>query len=80
VVANLVDFENVRDWRRGAHAAPGSNSLESVGRTSDRLHRSAGISVTDGRGFMGGYQAIMTNGRGADGRPDLRKDGLAIGW
>ena len=38
--------------------------------------------IIDGRGAMGGYQAVAIDpGSGALlGGSDLRKDGLAIGW
>ena len=41
-----------------------------------------GHRITDGRGMMGGYQAVMINPETGMllGGSDLRKDGLAIGW
>ena len=41
-----------------------------------------GHRITEGRGLMGGYQAIMIDPKTGllMGGSDLRKDGLAIGW
>ncbi len=41
-----------------------------------------GHTVSDGRGQMGGYQAILIDPRTGVlmGGSDPRKDGLAIGW
>ena len=41
-----------------------------------------GYTIRDGRGQMGGYQAIFVDPRTGVllGGSDLRKDGLAIGW
>jgi gamma-glutamyltranspeptidase/glutathione hydrolase len=41
-----------------------------------------GHTISDGRGAMGGYQAIFIDPRTGVmlGGSDLRKDGLAIGW
>jgi gamma-glutamyltranspeptidase/glutathione hydrolase len=41
-----------------------------------------GHHLSDGRGFVGGYQAILIDAKTGMmmGGSDLRKDGLAIGW
>jgi gamma-glutamyltranspeptidase/glutathione hydrolase len=86
VVMNLVDFSmNVRDAgdaarvrHMGANFAMESGIAPEVRKALElRGHR-----ITDGRGAMGGYQAIMIDPKTGlmTGGSDLRKDGLAIGW
>ncbi len=86
VVANLVDFGmNVRDAgdaarmrHMGANLAVESGISAEVRKALEmRGHR-----ITDGRGAMGGYQAVMIDAKTGlmMGGSDLRKDGLAIGW
>ena len=86
VVANLVDFGmNVRDAGDAARMRHmGSKlALESgIGPDLRRALEARGHQVMDGRGFMGGYQAIMIDPHTGVmmGGSDMRKDGLAIGW
>ena len=86
VVANLVDFGmNVRDAGDAARMRHmGANlALESgIGPEVRKSLELRGHRITDGRGAMGGYQAIMINPKTGlmMGGSDLRKDGLAIGW
>ncbi|MBK5256946.1 MAG: gamma-glutamyltransferase [Vicinamibacteria bacterium] len=86
VVANLVDFGmNVRDAgdaarmrHMGANLAVESGIEAEVRKALElRGHR-----ITDARGFVGGYQAVLIDSKTGllMGGSDLRKDGLAIGW
>ncbi|HRB11439.1 MAG TPA: gamma-glutamyltransferase [Vicinamibacteria bacterium] len=86
VVMNLVDFGmNVRDAgdaarvrHMGASLAVESGISAEVRKDLEsRCHR-----ITDGRGAMGGWQAVMIDPKTGlmMGGSDLRKDGLAIGW
>ena len=86
VVTKLVDFglhvqaagdalayaTPVRPWRSRAPSA-----TTSAGELTRRGH-----AVTDGRGQMGGYQAVCVDPASGAllGGLDPRKDGLAIGW
>ena len=86
VVMNLVDFGmNVRDAGDAARVRHmGTNlAVESgVGLEVRKELELRGHRITDGRGAMGGYQAIMIDPKTGlmMGGSDLRKDGLAIGW
>jgi gamma-glutamyltranspeptidase/glutathione hydrolase len=86
IVANLVDFGmNVRDAGDAARMRHmGANlAVESgVGPEVRRALELRGHRVTDARGFVGGYQAVMIDPKTGllMGGSDLRKDGLAIGW
>jgi gamma-glutamyltranspeptidase / glutathione hydrolase len=86
VVANFVDFgmhvQEAGDAARMRHM--GSNlALESgIGPDVRKALEAKGHTLRDGRGQMGGYQAIFIDPRTGVllGGSDLRKDGLAIGW
>jgi gamma-glutamyltranspeptidase/glutathione hydrolase len=86
VVMNLVDFgmniQEAGDAARMRHM--GTNlALESGIRADVRQALEArGHTITDGRGAMGGYQAILIDPKTGVlwGGSDPRKDGLAIGW
>jgi gamma-glutamyltranspeptidase/glutathione hydrolase len=86
VVMNLIDFGmNVRDAGDAARMRHmGQNlALESgIGPEVRKELELRGHKITDGRGAMGGYQAIMIDPKTGlmSGGSDLRKDGLAIGW
>jgi gamma-glutamyltranspeptidase / glutathione hydrolase len=86
IVANLVDFGmNVRDAGDAARVRHmgGNLAVESgVPAEARRALESRGHRITDARGFVGGYQAIMFDSKTGlmMGGSDLRKDGLAIGW
>ena len=85
VVANFVDFgmhvqeagDAARMRHMGSHLA-----LESgIGPDVRNALEAKGHTITDGRGSMGGYQAIFIDPKTGVllGGSDLRKDGLAIG-
>ena len=86
VVANLVDFGmNVRDAGDAARMRHmgGNLAVESgIGAEVRKALELRGHRVTDARGFVGGWQAIMIDSKTGVmiGGSDLRKDGLAIGW
>jgi gamma-glutamyltranspeptidase/glutathione hydrolase len=86
MAANLIDFGmNVRDAGDAARMRHmGANlAVESgIGPEVRKALELRGHRVTDARGFVGGYQAIMIDPRTRlmTGGSDLRKDGLAIGW
>ncbi len=86
VVANLVDFGlDVRDAGEAARMrhVVSRLALESgIGADVRRELTARGHVLVDGRGLMGGYQAIQIDPATGvmTGGSDLRKDGLAIGW
>ena len=86
IIANLVDFGlNVRDAGNSARVRHmgGNLAVESgVSPETRRALEAKGHRITDARGFVGGYQAIMLDAKTGlmMGASDLRKDGLAIGW
>jgi gamma-glutamyltranspeptidase/glutathione hydrolase len=86
VVANFVDFgmhvQQAGDAARMRHLG-GELALESgIGSEVRRSLEARGHVVVDGRGLMGGYQAIQIDPESGvfTGGSDLRKDGLAIGY
>jgi gamma-glutamyltranspeptidase/glutathione hydrolase len=86
VVSNLVDFGmNVRDAGEAARVRHMVTKLaveSGIGPEVRRELEARGHVLADGRGQMGGYQAIRidpVSGVMAGGS-DPRKDGLAIGW
>ena len=86
VVANFVDFgmhvQEAGDAARMRHMGQ-SLALESgIGAEVRKALEAKGHTIRDGRGQMGGYQAIFIDPRTGVllGGSDLRKDGLAIGW
>ena len=86
VVANFVDFgmhvQEAGDAARMRHMGS-SLALESgIGPDVRKALEAKGHTITDGRGSMGGYQAIFIDPKTGVllGGSDLRKDGLAIGW
>jgi gamma-glutamyltranspeptidase/glutathione hydrolase len=86
IVANFVDFgmhvQEAGDAARMRHTGQ-ELALES-GIVADvrKALEAKGHIVVDGRGLMGGYQAIFIDPQTGVllGGSDLRKDGLAIGW
>jgi gamma-glutamyltranspeptidase / glutathione hydrolase len=86
IVANFVDFgmhvQEAGDAARMRHMGA-SLALESgIGAEVRKALEAKGHTLRDGRGQMGGYQAIFVDPRTGVllGGSDLRKDGLAIGW
>jgi gamma-glutamyltranspeptidase / glutathione hydrolase len=86
IVVNLVDFGmNVQEAGDAARVRHGAEGLAVESAIAQRV-RSAlaerGHRVIDGRGLMGGYQAVMIDSAAGvlAGGSDPRKDGLALGW
>ena len=85
VVVNLVDFGmNVQDAGDAARVRHGEEGLAVESAIGERVRaalRERGHQLIEGRGLMGGYQAVMIDpGTGVlMGGSDPRKDGLAIG-
>jgi gamma-glutamyltranspeptidase/glutathione hydrolase len=86
IVVNLVDFgmnvQEAGDAARVRHAGDALYVESAVGAAVRAGLAQRGHAVGDGRGAMGGYQAVMIDP--ATGvlmaGSDPRKDGLAIGW
>ncbi|HEX7283659.1 MAG TPA: gamma-glutamyltransferase [Vicinamibacterales bacterium] len=86
IVANFVDFgmhvQEAGDAARMRHMGQ-SLALESgIGPDVRKALEGKGHTIREGRGQMGGYQAVFIDPRTGVllGGSDLRKDGLAIGW
>jgi gamma-glutamyltranspeptidase / glutathione hydrolase len=86
VIVNLVDFGmNVQEAGDAARIRHGSDGLAAEAgipaAVRTELQR-RGHSVIEGRGAMGGYQAVFIDPKTGVlmGGSDPRKDGLAIGW
>jgi gamma-glutamyltranspeptidase/glutathione hydrolase len=86
MVANFVDFgmhvQEAGDAARMRHLGD-SLALESgICADVSKALEARGHTIVDGRGMMGGYQAIFIDPNTGVllGGSDLRKDGLAIGW
>jgi gamma-glutamyltranspeptidase / glutathione hydrolase len=86
IVANLVDFgmhvQEAGDAARVRHLGDALAVESGIGENVRRALAAKGHVVVDGRGAMGGYQAIVIDPDTGVllGGSDLRKDGLAIGW
>jgi gamma-glutamyltranspeptidase/glutathione hydrolase len=86
VVMNLVDFGmNIQEAGDAARMRHGGDSLQLESGIGDEVRKALearGHKIRDGRGAMGGYQAILIDPRTGVlmGGSDPRKDGLAIGW
>jgi gamma-glutamyltranspeptidase/glutathione hydrolase len=86
VVVNLVDFGmNVQDAGEAArvrHGGEGIAAESGIGETIRAALMKRGHTVRDGRGAMGGYQAVFIDPKTGVlmGGSDPRKDGLAIGF
>jgi gamma-glutamyltranspeptidase/glutathione hydrolase len=86
VVANFVDFgmhvQQAGDAARMRHIGSGLAVESAVGIDVRESLEARGHSIVDGRGLMGGYQAIHIDSETGvlSGGSDLRKDGLAIGY
>jgi len=86
IVINIVDFGmNVQEAGEAArvrHTVEGLAAESGIGEAVRASLREKGHRVIDGRGLMGGYQAVMIDPTTGVlmGGSDPRKDGLAIGW
>jgi len=86
IVANVVDFgmhvQEAGDANRVRHLGQELAVESGIGEDVRRALAAKGHVVVDGRGSMGGYQAIWIDpdSNVLLGGSDLRKDGLAIGW
>ncbi len=86
VVANFVDFgmhvQETGDAARMRHSDNGLALESGIGAEVRKALEARGHVILDGRGQMGGYQAIFIDPKTGVllGGSDLRKDGLAIGW
>ena len=86
IVANVVDFDmhvqEAGDSARVRHMGQELAVESGIGPEVRRALEAKGHIVVDGRGAMGGYQAIWIDREHGTllGGSDLRKDGLAIGW
>jgi gamma-glutamyltranspeptidase/glutathione hydrolase len=86
IVANFVDFgmhvQQAGDAARMRHMGEELALESGIGLDGRTALEAKGHIVRDGRGQMGGYQAIVVDHDAGVllGGSDLRKDGLAIGW
>jgi gamma-glutamyltranspeptidase/glutathione hydrolase len=86
IVANVVDFgmhvQEAGDAARVRHTGQELAVESGISASVRRALEAKGHVVVDGRGAMGGYQAIWIDHDSGVllGGSDLRKDGLAIGW
>jgi len=86
VVANFVDFgmhvQEAGDAARMRHMGQELALESGIGADVRKALEAKGHKLRDGRGQMGGYQAIFIDPKTGVmlGGSDLRKDGLAIGW
>ncbi len=86
VVANVVDFDmNVQEAGEAArvrHFEEGLAVESGIAESVRAELRKRGHVLHDGRGMVGGYQAVRidTTTGVLQGGSDPRKDGLAIGW
>lgn len=86
IVANFVDFgmhvQEAGDAARMRHIGKELALESGIGASVRAALEARGHVIRDGRGQMGGYQAISIDPDTGVllGGSDLRKDGLAIGW
>ena len=86
VVVNLVDFgmnvQDAGDAARVRHGGDGLAAESAIGEAIRAALSRRGHEVRDGRGAMGGYQAVFIDPKTGVlmGGSDPRKDGLAVGW
>jgi gamma-glutamyltranspeptidase/glutathione hydrolase len=86
VVVNLVDFgmnvQDAGDAARVRHGGDGLAAESAIGEAIRAALSRRGHQVSDGRGAMGGYQAVFIDPKTGVlmGGSDPRKDGLAVGW
>ena len=86
IIVNIVDFgmnvQEAGDAARVRHADPVFAAESGIGEAVRAALAQRGHVMIDGRGAMGGYQAVMIDPVTGVlmGGSDPRKDGLAIGW
>jgi gamma-glutamyltranspeptidase/glutathione hydrolase len=86
VVMNLVDFgmhvQAAGEAARMRHTSEGLALESGIGTEVRASLEARGHKLVDGRGVMGGYQAVLVDRATGIlmGGSDPRKDGLAIGW
>ena len=86
IIVNIVDFgmnvQEAGDAARVRHGVEGFAAERGIGEAVRAALRQRGHVMIDGRGAMGGYQAVMIDPVTGVlmGGSDPRKDGLAIGW
>jgi gamma-glutamyltranspeptidase/glutathione hydrolase len=86
IVVNIVDFgmnvQDAGDAARVRHAGTALAVESGIGEAAREGLRQRGHTLIDGRGAMGGYQAVMIDPQTGVlmAGSDPRKDGLAIGW
>ncbi len=86
IIVNIVDFgmnvQEAGDAARVRHGIEGFAAERGIGEAVRAALRQRGHVTIDGRGAMGGYQAVMIDPVTGVlmGGSDMRKDGLAIGW
>jgi gamma-glutamyltranspeptidase / glutathione hydrolase len=86
IVANVADFgmhvQEAGDAARMRHMDTNLALESGIGAEVRKALEARGHTIIDGRGSMGGYQAIYVDPKTGVllGGSDLRKDGLAIGW
>ena len=86
IVANLVDFgmhvQQAGDSARMRHMGTRLALESGIDATVRTALVARGHDISDGRGQMGGFQAVLIDPRTGVfmGGSDPRKDGLAIGW
>jgi gamma-glutamyltranspeptidase/glutathione hydrolase len=86
IVMNIVDFgmnvQEAGDVARVRHFDDGLAVESGIPEKVREELRARGHQVHDGRGMMGGYQAVCVDvATGVlHGGSDHRKDGMAVGW
>jgi gamma-glutamyltranspeptidase/glutathione hydrolase len=86
IVANVVDFgmnvQEAGDVARVRHTDEGLAVESGIPEAVRSTLRARGHVLQDGRGMMGGYQAVLLDAETGvlHGGSDPRKDGMAVGW
>jgi gamma-glutamyltranspeptidase/glutathione hydrolase len=86
IVVNVVDFGmNVQEAGDAARVRHGGDELaveSGIGTDVRGALTKRGHTIRNGRGAMGGYQAVIIDPKTGVlmGGSDVRKDGLAVGW
>jgi gamma-glutamyltranspeptidase/glutathione hydrolase len=86
IVANIVDFgmnvQEAGDVARVRHFEDGLAVESGIEDSVRAALRARGHALHDGRGLMGGYQAVRIDLETGvlQGGSDPRKDGMAVGW